>query len=299
MEKVIEMPEHKQGESESDWMKRCVPYLENNEGKDHKQAVAQCINMYKEWREKNKATADYYESKGYKPVVFVGSEVSIDNNVKEINGVKYDVVKAVAAKSNIFYQNVWVNDSVLRNSVSQWEGTYNDFSHMATDYPHPFYPTGVENIEYITGFNSKGEYDESIGGVTVEMNISHNAPKYSAWKSFYDITLAAGKIPNVSIFGFANYKVIETKELPSGTVIPKGVSFNDKVVAMTEFKPIALTTCLKGKCDDKAGCGIISAYNCTDGKCNIKINQQEEKNEHSDSDKIKYLKNRINENKEK
>ena len=36
------MPAKKKGESKDDWMKRCIPYLINNEGYDEAQATAIC-----------------------------------------------------------------------------------------------------------------------------------------------------------------------------------------------------------------------------------------------------------------
>jgi len=45
------MPTPRSNESQANWMSRCVPYVED-EGKPHKQAVAQCINM---WKNRKKA----------------------------------------------------------------------------------------------------------------------------------------------------------------------------------------------------------------------------------------------------
>jgi len=45
------MPEHKAGESRSDWMKRCVPYV-MKEGKSQEQAVGQCKGMFSSHQKK-------------------------------------------------------------------------------------------------------------------------------------------------------------------------------------------------------------------------------------------------------
>jgi hypothetical protein len=46
------MPSVKKGEKQSDYMARCVPML-SKEGKKHDQAVAQCLNMFREhWKAK-------------------------------------------------------------------------------------------------------------------------------------------------------------------------------------------------------------------------------------------------------
>jgi hypothetical protein len=46
------MPSVKKGESQSDYMKRCVPEVKS-EGKPVKQCIAQCLSMYKQkWQQK-------------------------------------------------------------------------------------------------------------------------------------------------------------------------------------------------------------------------------------------------------
>jgi hypothetical protein len=52
------MPSVKKGEKQSDYMARCVPML-TKEGHKHEQAVAQCINMFKEhWKAKGSTLPD-------------------------------------------------------------------------------------------------------------------------------------------------------------------------------------------------------------------------------------------------
>lgn len=49
------MPTPKPGETQNQWMGRCVPYV-MQEGKKAEQAVAQCLSMWKQYeqREMNK-----------------------------------------------------------------------------------------------------------------------------------------------------------------------------------------------------------------------------------------------------
>lgn len=47
------MPKPHDGETEKDFVQRCVPVLVS-EGKDQKQAVAICYSMYREHRKKGK-----------------------------------------------------------------------------------------------------------------------------------------------------------------------------------------------------------------------------------------------------
>jgi len=47
------MPTPKQGESEKDFMGRCVPMvMQDGAAKDQKQAVAMCLNMHRQHRGK-------------------------------------------------------------------------------------------------------------------------------------------------------------------------------------------------------------------------------------------------------
>jgi len=110
------------------------------------------------------------------------------------------------------------------------------------------YPAGmgsVENMEYITGYNSDAGFDEAINAVRVKMHINQNSPKYNVWKSYMDISKDAKRVPNVSIFGFYKSKAIRRSVIPSGTVIPESVLHGEYVVAMAELIPFAITTCLK------------------------------------------------------
>jgi len=52
------MPQISDKDNMDSWMKKCVPYLVNKENKNQKQAVAQCINMFKQRKQKSKANTD-------------------------------------------------------------------------------------------------------------------------------------------------------------------------------------------------------------------------------------------------
>lgn len=51
------MPEPKPNESQKDYMRRCVPYMMDKEGKTQKQAVAQCIGMHEQMSKKARKRA--------------------------------------------------------------------------------------------------------------------------------------------------------------------------------------------------------------------------------------------------
>lgn len=75
------MPEPTAGETESEWMERCVPVL-INEGRDEDQAVAICLDM---WRTKE---AKHME---YKAVEFKADDVDADSRIISGYASTYDL----------------------------------------------------------------------------------------------------------------------------------------------------------------------------------------------------------------
>jgi hypothetical protein len=244
---------------------------------------------------------------GYKPIAFTSDAIGIakifegtialSDMVDEIKTEgeeirKYTVVDAVAAVGDRFYGNIFVPSSTLRASAHLWNSTYNDISHLGTMYPAGM--SSVENIEYITGYNSEASFDETINAVRVKMHINHSSPKYNVWKNFMDINKDASRIPNVSIFGFYKSKAMKRSALPAGVYVPISAQ-EEFVITMTDIIPIAITTCLKGKCDDKAGCGISTGFKDDGTPCECKndVCIPVEQTKEVDIKKIEYFKNRI------
>ena len=322
------MPSVKEGQSKSEYISYCISWI-----KEHEPEKAEWSSgrLYKHceglWDNRNKTHASTMQdiSKeldniGYRQIAFTsdgigigkleGGTISMSDMQEEFesdgkNVRRYDVVDAVVAVGDRFYGNMYVPSSVLKASAHQWNSTYNDISHLGTMYPAGM--GSVENMEYITGYNSDANFDEAINAVRVKMHINQNAPKYGVWKSYMDITKDAKRIPNVSIFGFYKSKAIRKSQIPSGTVIPKTALHGDYIIAMADLIPFAITTCLKGKCDDVAGCGISTGFtedgaqcDCTSGVC-IPPEKEDTKiivNVEVDLEKINRLQDRIKELKE-
>jgi len=233
--------------------------------------------------------SDILDIAGYIPVAFTNKGMRLADfnkgtiqmssmEVETTEDGDYTVVDAVAAVGDKFYGNIFVASNVFKASVDKWNNTYNDLSHLGTMYPAAM--SFVENLDYITGYNSDAHYDDAIDGIRVKMHISHNSPKYNSWKSFIDISKNANRIPNVSIFGFSKFERTSVKDLPSGLSVPIGAAIGGKVISMANIIPFAITTCLRGKCDDSEGCGISSnftedgdmvTYSCDGEECKIEL----------------------------
>jgi hypothetical protein len=313
------MPEVQKGQTKDEYISYCISWIKKNEPD---KADWETGHLYKHceglWNNRNKeASSDMKERKdvaeslqniGYKPIALTSTAIGIgkifegtivmSDMTEEIKTdgeriTKYIIVDAIAAVGDRFYGNLFVPSSTLRASAHLWDSTYNDISHLGTMYPAGM--SSVENLEYITGYNSDSSFDNSINAVRVKMHINKDSPKYNVWKNFMDINKDAKRIPNVSIFGFYRSEAMKRKELPSGIYIPDDVKHGEYVVAMTDIIPFAITTCLKGKCDDKAGCGISTGFkedgtpcDCTNNLCIPPIKEIE-----IDTKKLEYLKNRI------
>lgn len=232
-------------------MKRCVAAFKS-EGRSSEKAKEMCNAMwYAHQRKSDSDLPTKTFSGSYNSAKF---NKDLEIKTKEINGVTYDVVPIVAAMGDIFYQGVFVSKDLLRAVAEQWEGTIHDISHKATSSLGVRNGMGVLEVEDATkiiGFHKNAHFDEDIGGVVMDLYVSHNAPDYKAWKNYIEICRASGRVPNTSMFGLVSYGVMKSSELPEGVKVSA-----NKVFYVKTLKPRAVTTCLHGKCNDQDGCGI-------------------------------------------
>jgi hypothetical protein len=305
------MPKPRKGENRQDFANRCIPYLiregkHPNTKKGRKQAAGECYGIYDNWKKKQKkqkSTREELINAGYVPIVFhniVGQQelfrydeemmIAAEINTEEIEGIKHDVVEIIAAMGDMFYQRVFVSKELLKKIATKWNGTIHDISHLATNYGL----FGTENLEWVVGFHKKAKYDNSLGGVRMTAYISHDSPKYKAWRNYVDICKAADRTPNTSIYGYAKYGMLDASELPKGTKIPEGAKDSQgNVIYLKDLQPAAVTTCLRGKCDDKDGCGIesVNVNDCNSGSCNTSLKSEDEiKNKGENTPESKFFK---------
>ena len=316
------MPKKLEGQTKEEFISYCISFIKKYESDKANWSTGR---LYKHcealWNEQNKKSsnslaleiANTLIADGYVPTAFEYSNsqfmkiedgtISMSNMSveKKDDGRIYTVVDAVAAVGDRFYGNVYVPSDILRATSNQWNSTYNDLSHLATMFPAGLGAT--ENLEYITGYNSDGMFDESINAVRIKMHINQAAPKYQAWKNFVDVSRDAGRTPNVSIFGFAKYKAVKPENMSMNSKVSKDKLANGYVIVLSDIIPFAVTTCLKGKCDEAAGCGInqsMSKFKKTDwtkivNTCGTGTCENEDDNIQDDSVKKNYLENRLKE----
>lgn len=278
------MPTPNKGESEKDYVTRCIPIV-LNEGtaEDSTQAAAICHSMYKE----HKKTKANMEEINFKATI----------EKVETSDSEWVEVELVACKGDFFLQNDFVPNEVLKASAEKWNGTIHDISHMATNYPHGL--NEEENIEYVIGYNKLKSYDESTKELRITSYIRKNSPKFQAWENYIAVCKASGKIPNVSISALAKRKLINASDIPHGVKIPDKWKNSSKIVAVDDFLPLGITTCMLGKCNDSDGCGIIlkGNDNCSDGSCNLDdyaTKRVREEKEKMLEERKEYLRKRIN-----
>lgn len=313
------MPNVKKGQDKKEYISYCINWIKKNE-LDKLDWSDEKLYKYCEglWKKHNTKMSNLAKQ-GYSVISFNDESIgmfSTNDGVMAMTALRledksksdsqYTAVDATVAVGDRFYGNIYVSSGVLKSTVDMWNGTYNDLSHMGTMYQAGL--TTTENLEYITGYNSDAYYDEVSNAVRVTMHINHDAPKYEVWKNFVNVSRDAGRTPNVSIFGFSRFKLIKADSLPSGTFVPKNAVRDGYVVAMVDLTPFAVSTCLQGKCNDEAGCGISKGFSdsCTTGQCDIEsevtpppkdddVAKRKPSMSKEEIERQKYLRNRIKE----
>lgn len=274
-----------------------------NTAEGRKRAAGHCYSLYDTWKDKQSKSANAVDFDSIAPFQFNSS--TLDDKVQKaiMSDVKMGVieetdefvkVRLIAAVGNIFFQNVFVPEAPVEASTAQWDNTWHDISHLATKFPAGF--SFTENLDYLLGYNTEVEYNPETKALSMSAVIRKDAPKYKTWRNYIEICKASGKIPNVSIFTLVKYEAMKASELPSGVIVPNDAVVNGYVLSVKEFiEPLAVTTCLLGKCDDTKGCGIrMESTQCSDGTCGVSLEETDIVNtDDKDSEKKTYYLKRI------
>lgn len=160
----------------------------------------------------------------------------------------------IAIFANRFMNGGWVSEDVLKKCYKQWNGTLHDINHMGTSTGFFLIQT---DITYFIGYHKNVKYDKTNKSVSMELHI-HNRTKFAeAWEAYVELCELAGQIPNVSVTYYGTQKWLPTNELPKECDWKaEGYGKDDLVPVLTQIQPVCVSTVLRGRCDDKGGCGI-------------------------------------------
>jgi len=251
------MPNIKEGESEDDYVKRCIPVL-INEGKSSEQAVAQCHGMYKQHKEKG----TQYDSKGRTSLTLSLScdkalewhppePVDLQLGKPEDLGdyLRYNSVCLIGDR---IYKGKYLSGSEIQAAFLSMDGKDHDLNHWSTNYLD-----GNPNVEYIVGHQKNTRYDPLSKRMTTEIFINKKAPHYPGWQNYVDNCKATGRTPNVSVSFWKSEKMMNTNDLPPSINLDAyGLQKNTMIPSLFDIEFRALATVIQGACDDKQGCGI-------------------------------------------
>ena len=272
------MPKIKQGETQKEWIARCVPYLMEKEGKTKDQALGQCYGM---WRQKHQNADDtqWIEelNKDTEPFTCDASFVfktvtkkienseSPDEEAKETSKTK----RMVAIVGDRFMNGGFFSYELLKQVYKEWEGTLHDINHMGTTKNMTTDPR--PDITYFVGYHTNVSLDEDNKSVSMDININPKTRFAEAWEGFIELCQASGKIPNVSVTYWGSRKFVKASDLPNGVDYEsEGYTKDDYVPYLTNVQPICVSTVLMGRCNDRQGCGIGNTCSCGDKEQNKK-----------------------------
>lgn len=302
MDKEIENPKPKKGETQKKFISRCIPIVH----KEHPSWSMDKVKRvcYEIWRDRNKESL---EAQGY--TLFASAaqlitvpkqkdDITIDTKFPKLTGKNTPIVdstkRLVAIIGNRFMNGGFVSAEELKKCYKGWEGSLHDINHMGTS-------TGFflvqSDITYFIGYHDDVKYDKTNNSVSMNLHI-HTGTKFAkAWEAYVELCEMAGKIPNVSVVYYGKQKFIPASDLPKDVDWEaEGYGKDDLVPVLYNIIPVCVSTVLRGRCDDKDGCGIrdtasiCGSDSCDCGKCKRKDTELDEKIEKQRQELIALLK---------
>lgn len=251
------MPKVKPNEKKEDFIKRCIPYVKEEEPDLPNDAVvAKCHGIWKS-KDTNKQlfTFDMYEDGALE-----WEDMCDLNLFKDDKDGSFPAVCLIGDK---FYKGSFVSADEIEKAYRTMDGAYHDLNHWSTSYPGGFSPE--PNIEYVVGYQDGTTFDRKTKRMKTNIHIVDSAPKAQAWHGFMEIARRAKRVPNVSVTFWAERKDMSTDDLPDDVDYKQyGLSKGDRFIALVNLEFHALATVFRGACDDKSGCGIGIEYDDTD-----------------------------------
>ena len=212
------MPTPREGETQSDFISRCIPFV-INEGTtdDPKQAAAICHSLWRKHKN-SKNEEDKMQKKDGKVMKHLSANfVTTDKgNIKNLKATTEDKHPMVLVVGNRFMNGEFVPADELEKVYKQWDGTYHNLNHGRNF-------DGRVMIQEIVGVHTNSQFKDN--SVIVDIIEGEKTEGYDAWKGFLALNQKAGKPTNVSMETYASEKTVKYSE------IKKLVSKDDRYVA--------------------------------------------------------------------
>lgn len=189
----------------------------------------------------------------------------IHRNTENATGEKESerVYRITAIVGDRFMNGGFFPESESKRIHKNWEGTLHDINHAGTGFPNG-------DILAFIGSHTNIKHNSKTKEVTMDIKVNRNTMYAKAWEAYIETCELAGQIPNVSVTYLGKQKLVATKELPNGTDYKsEGYSSDDLVPVLTNVEPVCVSTVLRGRCDDKDGCGVRNDNTCLDGTCDV------------------------------
>jgi len=182
--------------------------------------------------------------------------------------------RAVAIIGDRFMRGVFLPAKELEKVYKQWNGTLHDINHMGTT--HLMGLGASSDIRFFVGFQKDASYDSKTKEVSMNIHVNENTLYGKAWRSYVELCKEAGMTPNVSVAFLGKRGKMKAKDLPEGVEYAAyGLEDDDEIEYIYDIQPRALSTVLRGACNDKDGCGINNE--CKDGKCDLSQDDYEKR----------------------
>lgn len=243
---LLENPTPKKGETQKQFIKRCIPYVHDEHPSWKMDKVkAVCYDIYR--RKHKNADEEMFHDEAQLISVPIETQISEEGGMQQ-TGVK----RMIAVIGNRFMNGGFLSTEELKKCYKQWEGTLHDINHMGTSTGFFLAQT---DIEYFIGWHS----NVKINGdeVSMDLNIDDDTTHASGWKGYIGLCEKASKIPNVSVTYYGKRDFIIASKLPANVPWKKeGFGKDDLVPILHDIRPVCVSTVLQGRCNDRDGCGI-------------------------------------------
>lgn len=245
------MPTPRKGESQKDFIKRCIPYVIKEGTTDNpKQAYAICLSLWKKVKRSEEMSKGKYKIFTCDAVLDIITQsitytTNADSNEVHVETNSTETYEIVAAIGNRFMNGGYLSEEEIKRSLDKWNNTLHDINHAGIN-------SLGQDIRYFVGYHTNVRYEN--GALRMTLNIVDDTEYAKAWKGYIKLCKEAGRVPNVSITYLGRQEFVKAEELPNYKEF--GLTGNETVPVLRDVTPIAVSTVVIGRCNDSDGCGV-------------------------------------------